>query len=184
MIKIHYISKKNIPNIKPFAACIGNFDASHKGHQSIYKKTISLAKKNHLKAYLITFDKDPNTVLFNEKPLFSFKTRIKLYETFGFDGIIIIKTNKKFYNMKPCDFINDYLLKLNIEYLVTGFDFKFGINQSGNNELLKKSIKHLYIIKSINYKKEKISTKRIKKLLMDNDFNDIDKMLGYEFKKY
>lgn len=183
MIKRYYISSSNIPRIKPCVACIGNFDASHKGHQALYKKTISIARKKHLKAYLITFDKDPNTVLFNEKPLYTLKTRISLYESFGLDGVIIIKTSKSFYKKTAKEFIEKYLLELNIEYLISGFDFKFGKNHKGNNRLLKSYFGNLIVVKSVKYKNKKISTNRIKKNIASNNLSEVNKMLGYEFKK-
>ena len=183
MIKRYYLNPKSKKITKPCVACIGNFDASHKGHQALYKKTISLAKKYKLKAYLITFDKDPNTILFNEKPIYSLKTRLSLYDSFGLDGVIIIKTNKKFYKRSAEEFIGKYLNKINIKYLVSGFDFRFGKNQKGNNKLLKKYYKNLYIIKPVIYKGKKISTGRIKKSLNNRQYSDAKKMLGYEFKK-
>lgn len=183
MIKTYYISSTNIPKLKPNASCIGNFDASHRGHQALYRKTISIAHKNKLKAYLITFDKDPNTILFNEKPLYSLNTRIKLYESYGFDGVIIIKTNKNFYSLSPISFINKYLLKLNIEYLVSGFDFRFGKNQKGNNKLLKKYFNKVFVVKPVKYKNKKISTKYIKEMIKKDRITEVNIMLGYEFKK-
>lgn len=183
MIKIIHFKTSKIPNIKPCVACIGNFDASHKGHQALYKKTISIAKKNHLKSYVITFKNDPNTVLFNEKPIYSLKTRISLYESFGLDGVIIIDNNKSFFNINAIDFIRNYLLKLNINYLVTGFDFKFGKNQEGNNNLLRKYFCNLIIEKPIKYKNKKISTNRIKKCIYIGNLKEANIMLGYEFKK-
>lgn len=181
-MKRYYITASSIPKLKSNISCIGNFDASHKGHQALYKKTISLAKKNNKNAYLITFDKDPNTVLFNESPLYSLKTRLSLYESFGFDGVIIIKTNKNFFSLTGNQFINKYLLKLNIDYLVTGFDFKYG-KDSKSNQLLKKYFDNMIIIKPIKYRGKKISTQRIKKCIQNNNYLDANRMLGYEFKK-
>ena len=183
MIKRYYLNSKSKKITKPCVACIGNFDASHKGHQALYKKTISLAKKNKLKAYLITFDNDPNTVLFNEEPIYSLKTRLSLYESFGLDGVIIIKTNKAFYKKSAKEFIEKYLNKINIKYLVSGFDFRFGKNQKGNNRSLKKYYKDLYIVKPVKYKGKKISTCRIKRCINNGQYSDAKKMLGYEFKK-
>lgn len=179
----YIVSLHSIPKLKPNVSCIGNFDASHKGHQVLYKKTISLAKKNHLKAYIIVFSKDPNTVLFNESPLYSLETRIKLYKEYDFDGVIIIKVNKSFFIMKANDFINKYLLKFNIKHLVCGYDYKFGKDHKGNCKLLNKYFNHLSVIKAVKYKGKKISTRRIKEAINKNDYYNASRMLGYEFKK-
>lgn len=183
MIKKYYISSTNIPKLKSNIACIGNFDASHKGHQALYKKTISLAKKNKKKAFLITFKDDPNTLLFNEEPIYSLNTRINLYESFGFDAVIIIKTNKNFYNISAKDFIDKYLSKLNIDHLVVGFDFRFGSKQKGDVKLLKKYFNKITVIKAVKYKGKKISTQRIKKCINDGNYLEANRMLGYELKK-
>lgn len=183
MIKKYYISSTNIPKYKSNIACIGNFDASHRGHQALYKKTISLAKKYKKKAYLITFKDDPNTLLFNEEPIYSLKTRINLYESFGFDGVIIIKTNKKFYNVSAKDFVEKYLIKLNIDQLVVGYDFRFGNKQKGNVKLLKQYFNNVVVINAVKYKGRKISTQRIKKCINDGKYSEANRMLGYELKK-
>ena len=44
-------------------ACIGYFDGFHIGHQTLFNKTIALAKHKNLKSALITFDPDPWVVL-------------------------------------------------------------------------------------------------------------------------
>lgn len=180
MIKKIYFSKTKHTIIDANISCIGNFDAVHKGHQALIKKTISLAKEKGLKAYIIVFSKDPNFVLFKEKPINSLSERIKLFDKFGLDGVIIIDCDINFLNTSYKDFINNYLKKMNINGLVVGKDYTFGKNRCGNVKELKKSFKNVYVCDSVNYYGKKISTTRIKNDLKHNKINSAKRMLGYE----
>lgn len=183
MIKKYYYSNSKHPKIPANISCIGNFDSIHKGHQSLINKTINIAKKKNIKAFAIIFSKDPNYILFKEKPLNSLNKRIKLFEKFGLDGVIIIENNLKLLNTSYNDFINDYLKKMNIKGLVVGKDFRFGKDRLGNVSKLKKLMKNVYVCDFVKYYGTKISTCRIKKAIKNKDLKSASRMLGYDYKK-
>lgn len=182
MIKKYYFSDSKHPKIPANISCIGNFDSIHKGHQSLINKTIKLAKKKNIKAFAIIFSKDPNYILFKEKPINSLNKRIKLFDEFGLDGVIIINNNMKLLNTSYIDFINDYLNKMNIKGLVVGKDFRYGKNRQGNISKLKKYIRNVYVCDFVKYRGSKISTNRIKSALKNKNYTDVNKMLGYDYK--
>lgn len=182
MIKRYYFSKTKHPKIEANISCIGNFDAVHKGHQLLINKTIKIARKKGYKAYAIVFSKDPSLILFNEKPIHSLNDRVKLFEKYGLDGVIIIENNKRFLNTPSETFIKDYLKKMNIKGLVVGRDYTFGKDRVGNVSLLRKSFNNLYVCDYVKYYGAKISTTRIKKELKNRNINKVNKMLGYEYR--
>ena len=176
---------KTIPNIKANVSCIGYFDGLHKGHKKLLDKTLKLAKDNNLKAALITFDPDPNELInkTKSKHIFS-KKHIKQYlNDLGFDYYICIKFDEDLMKSKPLDFINNYLVKLNIQYLICGYDFRFGYKAKGNYETLSKCSKFRTIkIDEYQYKGLKVSSSRIKDSIIRGDFKLTERLLGQEYK--
>ena len=69
--------------------------------------------------------------------------------------------------MDYLDFYDLYLKKFN--YLVVGFDFKFGNKGLGTSEILSQIHKNVYIIDEIDFNDCKIGS-----LLIMNHINDID----------
>lgn len=165
-------------------ACIGYFDALHRGHRSLIDKTLFLAKKNNIKSSLITFNPDPMDYISNNKTrhIFSNVDRYKMIEELGFDYLIIIEFNEKLMKYKADYFINNYLNKMNIDTLICGDDFRFGYKASGNISYLRKSGNfQLEVIKQIKYYNIKISSSRIKDNINRGNFKLVDKLLGFKY---
>lgn len=183
---IKYFNKdKDIPrNI----ACIGNFDGVHLGHQALINKVVSISKEKNLIPTIISFYPDPSIILNKEnyEPLNSFEERIKLYERYGIEMLILIDfdeiTMKKTYK----EFEKEYLDHLNIDSLICGYDFTYGYKGLGNIETLKEYALNkfdLIIIDEIKLDNQKISSSRIKEELKNNNIKKAQELLGYEYKK-
>ena len=178
------IKSNTIPDIEPNVSCIGYFDGIHIGHQKLIEETIRLAKKNKVKSCLICFDPDPIDVINNKKNkhLLSYSNRIKAIESFGIEQIIVIKFDVHLMKMKPDTFVRKYLNKFNIKTLICGFDFAFGYNASGSGDTLVKVGKFdTIIIPEVKYKKEKVSSSRIKNELIQGNFKHVCKLLGWNY---
>lgn len=171
----------DIPKIDRNIACIGYFDGVHIGHQKLIRKTVELSKEKGLIPLVITFYPDPESVIkkTNIKQITTLERRLELFENYGINNCLLIEFNEELMHLSPNEFIDKYLLNANIDTLICGFDFTFGINASGNIELLKK---HLNIIEipEIKYKQRKVSSSYIKELLEDNNIELAIKLLGHE----
>jgi len=176
------VIKDKISKIEENVACIGYFDGLHKGHQALINKTIKLAKQNNLKSMLICFDPDPNDIIHknNVKHILTFKDRLKMLEELGLDIVCVIKFDDNLMQQNSETFIKNYLMKMNIQTLVCGFDFSFGYKGLGNPKLLKKYIKTI-VIDEVNYYGKKISSTRIKEEFYNGNFKLVNKLLGYEY---
>ena len=95
--------------------------------------------------------------VFLEKNFFFFRLspfRVKylLLKEMGVDFILNIKFNTHLVNLNPRDFIENILVKkLNVSHVVTGFDFVFGNQQSGNVKTMNAYSKKLEIFYSQKY---------------------------------
>ena len=112
---------------------IGNFDGVHIGHQEVIKKAVKVSNKN--KVGVLTFEPHPKCFL--EKNFFfqtfSFQNQVSSSKRNGYRFILNIKFNTHLLNLNPGDFIENILVKkLKVSHVVTGFDFVFGNQQSGN----------------------------------------------------
>ena len=165
-------------------ACIGYFDSLHLGHQDLLNKTISEAKRLGLKSALICFRPDPVDIISGKKNkhIFSDKEKENIVKRFGIDMMIIISFDEELMRMDAKEFIERYLNKMNIEELVSGFDFSFGYKGLGNNKLLRKygSFRSIVIPEHTHYGK-KISSTRIKEEISKGNLKLVDKLLGYPY---
>lgn len=181
MIKKYYIKDIVDLNIPRNVSCIGYFDGVHIGHQALIKKTIELSKSLNVEPYLITFNSS-----FKKYDLFenidSLSQRIKLFERFGIKGVIIIDFNNNLMNLNYKEFINKYLLNLNLEAIVCGEDFTFGKNAMGNSKDLKKYL-HTFVVKDVKYYGKKVSSYRIKQQIVRKNYKLVDKLLGYKYER-
>ena len=165
-------------------ACIGYFDSLHLGHQDLLNKTINEARRLNLKSALICFKPDPADIIAKtkNKHIFSDQEREKIIRNFGIDVLMIISFSEELMKMDADEFLRTYLDRMNIEELISGFDFSFGYMGKGNNELLKKSgnFKSIVIPEHKHYGK-KISSSRIKSELNKGNLKLVDKLLGYPY---
>ena len=99
----------NIPaKYKNSALAIGNFDGVHLGHQKVFKKTKTIAKRKKIKFGVLTFTPLP-VMFFNKKiknyRLVSENQKLKLFKKNKVDFVINIKFNKSFFKISAENFI-------------------------------------------------------------------------------
>ena len=136
-------------------ACIGFFDGLHLGHQLLINKTKERAKALGVKSALITFDPDPWTIInrkSNVRHITPIKRKLDLIEKYGIDEAIVINFNKEFSSLLPEEFVNQVLMGLGVEELVTGSDFRFGKKGIGTPQILKEEYSHLLTTHIIDLK--------------------------------
>ena len=136
---------------------------------------------------MLTFE--PHPKCYFKKEFFFFRLspfRIKylLLKEMGIDFMLNIKFNSNLVNLKPKEFIEDILVKnLNVSHVVTGFDFVFGNNQSGNvktmNSYSKETDDFLFTeVPEFRIKKSEISSSQIRNYLRNGKLRESNKMLS------
>ena len=182
MIEIKLGSEKQTFD-QAMAACIGYFDGFHLGHQSLFNKTLSIAKRNNQLSAIISFDPDPWVVIHkvpNANHLTTIEDRKRLAAALGFDVWISIQFDESMANMEPLLFLQK-LWDLKIENLVCGFDFKFGKNGLGDVQFLKRNESdsfHVHEVSEYQVNHEKVSSTRIKIALKNGEMELVSQLLG------
>ena len=170
---------------------IGNFDGVHKGHQALFHQVIEQAQESGGTSVVITFDPHPLRVLgHNGPPLITRKDqKIELIKTSGVDVLIIIPFTKKFSEISADKFICDILIKkIGMASIVVGPDYSFGKNRDGNIESLKRAGMELGFeiiapnwIYDTDKGDERISSTRIRDLVMEGRVDKTPKLLGRHY---
>jgi riboflavin kinase/FMN adenylyltransferase len=170
---------------------IGNFDGLHSGHLKILQTTCTIANNLKLKAIGITFDPHPKIFHTNEKNflLNTKEEKIQLIsKKTNLDYLLFLQFDEKLKSFKPENFIQNILInKLKSQYIVVGNNFYFGLNKSGNIDLLKqffgKNLITLDLVNTKHIEKENItcSSTRIKELIRQGDVLKASYCLGYYY---
>lgn len=171
--------------LKPIVACIGYFDGMHKGHQALIKETVKLAKENNCETAMICFEPDPWVVikdLKDIKHIFTMRERINLSVSFGIQNIIILHFTKEMSELSSKQFINLIESQLNLKGIVCGFDFHYGYHGEGNIDTLKNEVDYkVVVVDAVEDEKGKISSTRISQAIINGNFKEVNKMLGFDY---
>lgn len=168
---------------------IGNFDGVHIGHQALLHTVIEEAHKIGGTAVALTFDPHPMRVLNinDQPPLITLKEqKSELIARAGIDVLLRIPFTLEFASVTARSFVEDLLIRrIGMKILVVGRDYSFGRNREGNLDLLKKWAPEMdfevvvvdWIQPAIGVSK-RISSTRIRELVMDGRMEEAKKLLG------
>ena len=181
------IEARNIPNA---VVTIGTFDGVHLGHQAIFNKMKSLAQSIGGQTVVVTFQPHPRQVLnidsSNLRFLCTPEEKLKKFEEFGIDNVLIINFTKEFSRTPSEVFVKDYIIDhIKPAYIVVGYDHHFGKNRMGDFSLLN-DLKRKY-----NFKVERIaaqdveniaiSSTKIRNALAVGNVKSANRLLGYTY---
>ena len=168
---------------------IGNFDGVHIGHQALFHEVIEKADSIDGTSIAMTFDPHPARVLQknNNPPLITLhEQKIELIERTGIEILICIPFTNQFASLSAEDFIKSLLIdKIGMKAVVVGGDYTFGKNREGNLSVLKSFAPHLGYevivadwIKAARNISDRISSTKIRELVMAGNLEPASKMLG------
>lgn len=183
---------KNLQNYSeklPLALSLGMFDGVHKGHQSIIKELHKISKQKNLQPSVLTFWPHPRMV-FNPnedlKLLNTIDEKTELLEKFEILNLFLKEFDEDFRNLSGEEFVKQILVeKLNVKYLIIGYDHVFGKNKSGNFRLLQKLAPELGFevvqMEAVNIHNQHISSTKIRNALLEGNVLEANEMLGYYY---
>ena len=176
------------PNAKGTVATIGNFDGVHLGHQKIIQRLKEKAKSLDLPLTVVSFEPLPAEFFMPKPParIYPLRDKVRLLLQMGVDNFLCLKFDKAFSEQSPAAFIQDILLdKLQVKYLATGDDFRFGHKREGDFSLLKqmgeKAEMEVVDTETCILDGERISSTRIRKHLEAGEITPANKLLGYNY---
>lgn len=184
---MEYITTNDIKFDKGTIITLGNFDGVHIGHQKLIEKLFSI-KDSIKEDYLTTvfsFNPHPKCVVKNIpfKTIFDKDERKLILEDIGVDVLVEYPFDENTMNMSSQSFVKDVLIdKLNAKYVVIGEDYTFGKNKEGNVNYLKECLEkysvEVFILETVLFKNQKISSTDIRQSLIDGDMKNVEALLN------
>lgn len=165
------------------------FDGVHLGHKCIIDELKKVGSAHHLETAILTFWPHPRFV-FNPnedlKLLNTLDEKTLLMEKYGINNLFLKEFDDEFRNLTGEEFVRHILIdKLNVKYLIIGYDHSFGKNKSGNFKLLQKLSKELDFeveqMEAINIHENNISSTKIRNALLAGNILEANEMLGYSY---
>ena len=165
---------------------IGFFDGVHLGHQQIIRQTITDARQHDALAFVLTFDRHPNTVVAPDHvpPLiYSLPQKVRAIESLGADTLLLIHFDETFSRQTGEEFIRRLAQEVGqIQSLCVGADFVFGHKRSGDVALLKKLGGEIgfqvHGLAAVSLDHQIVSSTRIRDLIRTGDLDTVSQMLG------
>ncbi|VFP81917.1 bifunctional riboflavin kinase/FAD synthetase [Candidatus Erwinia haradaeae] len=168
---------------------VGNFDGVHRGHQKLLARLHEEGLQRNASVMVMIFEPQPLEFFYKKNAparLTRLNEKVRLLARSGVDWVLCVRFNNDFSSYSPQNFIAEILVKkLNIQLLIVGSDFQFGIHRSGNFPLLKEASIH-YGFDIINFKalfdsKNRISSTAIRHALSEDNFELAQRLLGRPF---
>ena len=185
---------KGIKTIEYRQACdealvvaLGFFDCLHIGHTKLIDRARLLAFKNNAKCGVFTFDNNIFDVLNikNGGQILDFEERLTKLNDLRVDYCIKAHFDVNFSQLPPLDFLRILVGDKNIKGIVVGSDYTFGAKGNGNVELLSKwcleNNINLVVEPFAQDEGGKISSTRVRKLLIDGDIEKANAYLGQPY---
>lgn len=200
-MKIHYLSYPLdlSDSFTPSSVSIGYFDGVHLGHQKVINTGLKKAKNKKNASAVMTFHPHPREVLGKSgytQFLTPLEDKLAIFENMGIDIAYVVQFNLAVSKVSPEDFIEQFLVPLNIKHIIVGFDYKFGIEGKGTPEYLLQRSKGRYevdIISPIKQYNQKVGSTLIRNLVKQGNISIVNELLGrpytikgkiIEFKKH
>lgn len=169
---------------------IGTFDGVHLGHQKVISRLQEFAKLHNGETVIFTFHTHPRLVTSpnedNLRLLTTLSEKIKLFEKYGIDHLIIYTFDKSFSELLYSEFVEKILVeKLRTHCLVVGYDHKFGKNREGGFNYLKNCAdKFGFKIEQLDallVEEDSVSSTLIRNALQNGKIEKANQYLGYNF---
>lgn len=170
-------------------ATIGNFDGVHLGHQAVFAELRKVGNALGLPATVITFEPQPLEYFQPEKApsrLTRLREKLTVIKDAGIDYVLVLPFGRRLATMGAEAFIDEILVKgLGIQHLYVGDDFRFGRARCGDVGLLHEAGHdlgfHVDDLQTVTAGGERISSTRIRKLLVGGDLQAASKLLGRSY---
>ncbi len=163
---------------------LGYFDGVHKGHQKVILKAKEIAEKTGMKSAVMTFHPHPRVVLRKQEDvdyLTPLAEKIQLIEQLGIDLLFVVEFTKDFAALLPQQFVDEFIINLNVKHVVAGFDFTYGNLGKGTMESMpfhsRDQFSHTTVEKLTDHDR-KVSSSLIREVIRSGDVEYAKTLLG------
>ena len=172
------------------AACvltIGNFDGVHLGHQAMLAEVRDTAKAQNIGSAVMIFEPQPREFFAPATAparLTNLAEKQALLAQYGIETLIVASFDSDFRSLSAQAFADILALRLNVKALVLGDDFKFGHDRTGDSQFLRDyglDVTNLHTVVDDKGKGARISSTRIRNLLLAGDLDAANALLGRDY---
>ncbi|HWO78002.1 MAG TPA: bifunctional riboflavin kinase/FAD synthetase [Bacillus sp. (in: firmicutes)] len=187
VIALHYphtMKKEDFPKL---ALALGYFDGVHLGHQKVIQTAVNYAKEHQIKSAVMTFDPHPIVVLKKSSHIdmiTSLEQKIELIRSLGVDYVFVVSFTKEFANLEPQEFVDQYLIGLNVQHVVAGFDYTYGRLGKGTMATLPVHSRGQFTQTTVEKLEKdgiKVSSSAIRSFLLNGELEKVREFLGRYF---
>ncbi|MFE8695137.1 bifunctional riboflavin kinase/FAD synthetase [Cytobacillus sp. FJAT-53684] len=185
VISIHHPHQLNKVDFPELVMALGYFDGVHLGHQEVITRAKTIAKEKGMKSAVMTFDPHPSVVLGKSVKQIEYITPLKnktqLMANLAIDYLFIIHFTRDFANLIPQEFVDQYIIGLNVKHVVAGFDYSYGRMGKGTMETMPFHSRNQFeytIVPKLSNNDTKISSTLIRTLLAEGKMEELPQLLG------
>lgn len=184
METIHLKHPHRHVHLPELALALGFFDGVHKGHEQVILTAKKEAERLGIKSGVMTFFPHPKEVLRKGAKvhyLTKLEEKKKLIEKLNIDYFIVVEFSLPFSELTPQQFVDQYLIDLNVKHVVAGFDYTFGRLGRGRMETLPFHSRNKLtytVVDKVECNGEKISSTNIRNAIREGNIEKANKYLG------
>lgn len=172
---------------EPTVVTLGKFDGLHRGHQKLLDEVFHFHQKGY-KTAVFTFETTPGTLMKGklQTMITTNEERKVNLERAGIDYLVEYPFNQDVAHLLPEEFVSHILCgQMNAKAIVTGTDFHFGYQRSGDIEVLKQlapdfGYEMVIVEKAMDGQRE-ISSTYIREELAAGHIEKANELLGYPY---
>ncbi len=172
-------------SLGPIAMTIGVFDGIHRGHQTLIN---SIGRVPGASSCVFTFSGNPILLLAPQKhpgDIMTVSQKITRFRELGTAVLTLIDFSHDFSKLSGKEFLSVVTSRSDLRYLALGRNFRFGYRNDTSAPDAAQILSALHIpveiLPPVLYGDEPISSRRIRKAILDGNLNDATEMLGNPF---
>ncbi|WP_258206323.1 bifunctional riboflavin kinase/FAD synthetase [Paenibacillus radicibacter] len=168
---------------------IGEFDGVHLGHQEVISRAMNSAKAGRVPLSVMSFNPHPREVLGQEQYKYTqlltpISVKMDLLSKVGVEYAYLVTFNETLMRMSPAQFVEEILIRLGVETVIVGFDFRFGYQAEGNVDLLCELSKGRFaveVVRPYQLQNAKVSSSAVRDKLLNGEMTAIELLLGRRY---
>lgn len=171
------------------AATIGMFDGVHLGHRHILSYLCRYAGEHGLRSMVVTFENHPRTVLRPDAPFLTLMTprqRLEALSETGVDATLLLHFDEHLASLSSQEFMRLLHDRYGVALLLVGYDHRFGHDRdatfSDYVEYGRQAGIEVVRIPEFHSPLGRISSSRIRELLMEGRVEDAGRMLSRPYR--
>lgn len=175
--------------MEAYAVTIGNFDGVHLGHQEVFRVLRAEAARAGVPSLAMTFRPHPQHALNPAKApplLLTYDEKVARMRAAGLDKVFEQPFGREFSSQDPEIFFRDHILRhLGARAVVVGYDFAFGRDRAGSQDVLRRLCQDagipLIVVPALQRSGAAVSSTRIRNHLLAGEVEAANDLLGYAF---